>query len=121
MMVLKIIPHAAQVVASNKKKTRSSLRQRGSFKNKANILHQPAFQAAPPTCPLHVWKGGQGQRRVIVLKIMSQTFGKTITDCSLATGMFSTLTWKEFELVEAKKNHQDIVGVFLSRDVVLES
>ena len=38
-----------------------------------------------PPCLLHVWSGGQGQRQVIVLKIMSHAFGKTITDHGLGT------------------------------------
>ena len=43
---------------------------------------------------------------------MLHTFGKTITDCCLATGMFSLSYKKELELVEeAKKYHLNIVGV----------
>ena len=78
----------------------------------SNILHQSNFQAAPPTCPLHVWKGSRGQSRVTILKVMLHTFRKTITDYCTATGMFSP-SQEKFKLVEeAKKYHIDIVGSF---------
>ena len=82
----------------------------GLVRKVSDILYQPAFQAAPSTCPLYVWRGGRGQRRVIVLKVMSHTFGKTITDCYLATDL--TLTGKELDLVkETNKFHLDIAEV----------
>ena len=62
----------------------------------SGILHQPTFRAAPPMCLLCIWKGGQGQHRVIILKIKSHIFGKAITDCCLATGMFSTSLGKSW-------------------------
>ena len=40
-------------------------------------LHQPALVAAPPMCPLHVWRSEWRQHRVFVLEIMSQTHGST--------------------------------------------
>ena len=88
MMVSKIITHAASVVAQNKKDRVRVLSRVIRSKSKR---HSPpaSFQAAPPTCSLHYWRGGLGQRRVIVLKVMSHTFGKTITDYYLATEMFS--------------------------------
>ena len=62
----------------------------GPVRKVSNILPQPAFQAALPTCLQHVWRGGRGQHRVIVLKVISHTFEKTITDCCLTTEMFSS-------------------------------
>ena len=48
----------------------------------------------------------------MVLKIMSHIFGKTVTDCCLAIGMFSLSQEKSLELVEeAKKYHLVIDGV----------
>ena len=53
------------------------------------VLHQPAIVAAPPMCPLHVWRGEWKQRRVFVLEIMSHTHGSTITNCCWAIGISS--------------------------------
>ena len=42
---------------------------------------------------------------------MSHTFGKIITECCLAAGMFSSSQAKLELVEEAKKYHVDIVGV----------
>ena len=77
--------HAASIVAQNKKKNAFEAWQQGLVQKVSNILQQQAFQAAPATCPPHVWRGGPEQHKVIVLKVMSNTLRKTITDCSVAT------------------------------------
>ena len=51
------------------------------------IFTCPAFQVAPPTCPLHVWGSSQEHHRVIILKAMLHTFRKTILDYCLAVGI----------------------------------
>ena len=73
MMVLKIVSYASSVVSLNKKDCVQILGRVARLKV-SNIYHQPAFQAAPPTCPQQVWRGGRGQRRVIALKAMSPIF-----------------------------------------------
>ena len=93
------------------KKVRCKSEAEGLIRKVNDILHQPAFQAAPPLCPLHIWRGGRGQCRVIVLKVMLHTFGKYIR---LLLGYWNvlTLTGKELKVVrEAKKYHLNIVGV----------
>ena len=85
MLVPKIVSHAALVVTQNTKDCVIVWFDR----KVSNILHLPTFQAAPPTCPLHVWKGGRGQCSVIALKLVLHHSGKTITYCCLATETFS--------------------------------
>ena len=48
---------------------------------------QLALVAAPPMCPLHVWRGEWRQRRELVLEIMSHTHDSTITNCFWAIGI----------------------------------
>ena len=70
-----------------------------------------ALVAAPPMCPLHVWRGEWRQRRVFVLEIMSHTYGSTITNCLWAIGI-SSPSQEEQELVEeAKRHHLNNIGV----------
>ena len=55
MMVPKIVSLAASVVAQIKKD---------------HILHKPIFQEASPKYSIHIWKGGQ-RHRVLILKKQS--------------------------------------------------
>ena len=48
----------------------------------------------------------------MVLKVMSHTFGKTVTDCCFTIGLLSPSQGKELELIEeTKRYHLDTVGV----------
>ena len=105
MMIPKIISHAATVVSQNKKDRVSG---RGA-RSKRKRHFPPAFWAALPTCLLHVCRSDGWQRKLIVFKVLLQTFEKTIR---LLLGNWNVLfKGKEFEL---------IIG-FLPTDVVLES
>ena len=74
MVVPKIITDAASVVLQNKIDRVRFLGRGARLKRKRHSL--PVSFSAPPPCSLHVWRGGQGQRRVIVLKDLSHTFEK---------------------------------------------
>ena len=74
-MVPKIVSSASSSVVKQNKKI-SSLKQMGLVKKVGDFLHQPAFQAAPPACLVHVWRGDRRQRKLIVRKIVPHTFGK---------------------------------------------
>ena len=75
-MVSKIITHAASVVAQNKK-DRVQVLDREARSKSGQPSPSDSLSTVPPTCPLHVWRGGRGQRRVIAFKVMWRTFGKT--------------------------------------------
>ena len=109
MMASKIITLAASVVEQNKM-NRVRVSGRWVVRKASHVLHQPTFQAASPTCLLHVWRGGRGQRRVIVLQVMSHTFGKAIPDCCLATGMFSPTQEKSWNWQKSQRN---IISILL--------
>ena len=80
----------------------------------SDILHHPTFQAAPPTYSLNIWRGGRGQCRVIILKVVSYTFGKTIiTNCCLVTGMFSLSQQMSWNRQKMQKNIISILLEFL--------
>ena len=75
-------------------------------------LHQPALVAAPPMCPLHVWRGEWRQRRVIRTRDNVTHSPVNHHQLLLSNWNILTLTEKELELVEkAKRYHFDIVGV----------
>ena len=72
-MVPKIVSLAASVVAHNRKTVFESQAE-ALVRKVSDILHQPAFRTATPTCPLQVWKGGREQRRVYVLQETNNYF-----------------------------------------------
>ena len=64
-------PRDSQVVIQRNPYGVRVLGRGASFEKISDNLHQPALVAAPPMCPLHVWRGEWRQRRVFVLEIMS--------------------------------------------------
>ena len=72
-------------------------------------LHQPTLVAAPPMCPLHVWRGERRQRRI---RTRDDVAHSQVNHHQLLLGNWNilTLTGKELELLEeAKRYHLDIV------------
>ena len=95
MMVSKIISHHASVFAQNKRECVRVLDRRAC--SKCMRRSSPAsLSGSSTTFPLHVWGDGRDQGRVIVLEVRSHTFQKNISDCCLATGMFSPLQEKSW-------------------------
>ena len=121
-MVPKFITHAASDVAQNKK---DCVRVLGKGTRSKSKQHSPSASLSgssnyvPAT---RLEKSGRGQCRLIVLKVMLHTFGKTITGCCLATKMFSLSQEKSLNWWKRQRNMISILlGFLLPRNVVLES
>ena len=85
----------------------------GLVRKVSDIFLQPTFQAAPPTCPLHVWRDGRGQAQSNRIQGYAVHFRKK-KHHRLLHGNWNALPLKrkELELVEeAKKYHLGIVEV----------
>ena len=80
-----------------------------------------ALVAAPPMCPLHIWREEWRLCRVLVLEIMSHTHGSTITNCCWAIGISSPLQEKSWNYMRKQSSFISILSEFLQpKDVVLE-
>ena len=72
-MALKITSQTGSVSTQNKKRPFSS--------------HWQMLENRATFSTIQRWRGGRGQCKEIVLKILLHTFGKTITDCRLAAAV----------------------------------
>ena len=80
MTVHREIIRAASDVLQNKKDRVRVLGRGLVRKISDNLDLHAAILAAPPMCPLHVWRGEGEHRSVFILKIMPHThFKKTIS------------------------------------------
>ena len=96
MMVPKITTHAVLVVGQNKKESVQVLGTVGSFEKYATFSASQLFRQLHQRACNTFGEAGRGQRIVIVLKVMSHTFRKTITNCCLGIEMFPPLQGKSW-------------------------
>ena len=70
MVIPKILTHAASIVARNKM-DRVRVLGRGVCSKSKRHSPPDSLLGSSTKCLLHVWRGSQGERRVIVFKVMS--------------------------------------------------